>query len=211
MIRAQVILREAGLTTITDSMGRYLFRDLAAGSYTLSVQNEAQTSTRTVRLGGQPVDLKNVDFQISRPGPPEAPAPVIVPERHPPLRVPAPAVLPQKPQRPVAKVLDFGSAAAQRHNYLGRQFTKQGRYREAIVELTEALRIAPDFVLAFNARGFALVMLHEWAGPLRIWTKAIRLNPSYGNAYEIRAIARRNIGDAPGAAADIKRSQQLLK
>src|SRR4029077_20131712 len=35
MIRVQVLLRETGLTTVTDAMGRYLFRDLAMGSYTL--------------------------------------------------------------------------------------------------------------------------------------------------------------------------------
>ena len=66
--QAQVILQELGLTTITDLTGRYLFRDLAAGSYTISVQNQAQTFTHTVRLGDQPVDLINVDFQISSPG-----------------------------------------------------------------------------------------------------------------------------------------------
>jgi hypothetical protein len=74
--RAQVFLREPGITTVTDLMGRYLFRDLAAGSYTLLVQNEAPTSSHTVRLGDQPVDLINVDFQISRPGPSDMPAPV---------------------------------------------------------------------------------------------------------------------------------------
>jgi hypothetical protein len=74
--RAQVFLREPGVTTVTDLMGRYLFRDLAAGSYTMLVQNEAPTSSHTVRLGGQPVDLINVDFQISRPSPSDMPAPV---------------------------------------------------------------------------------------------------------------------------------------
>ncbi len=77
VIRARVILREPGLATVTDLMGRYLFRDLAAGPYTISVPNEAQTSTRTVRLGGQPVDLTNVDLQIRRPGPPDVPAPAV--------------------------------------------------------------------------------------------------------------------------------------
>jgi hypothetical protein len=79
VIRARVILREPGLATVTDLTGRYLFRDLAAGSYTISVQNEAQTSTRTVRLGAQPVDLINVDLQIGRPGPPDVPAPAVLP------------------------------------------------------------------------------------------------------------------------------------
>src|ERR1035438_6901031 len=36
---ARVTLREPGMATATDPMGRYLFRDLAAGSYTISVQN----------------------------------------------------------------------------------------------------------------------------------------------------------------------------
>lgn len=65
VIGAQVILREPTLTTMTDLMGRYLFRDLAAGSYTISVQNEAPISIHAVRLGDQPLDLINVDFQIS--------------------------------------------------------------------------------------------------------------------------------------------------
>jgi tetratricopeptide (TPR) repeat protein len=176
-------------------MGRYLFRDLAAGSYTIGVQNEAQTSTRTVRLDAQPVDLINVDFQISRPVPPD---------------VPVPAPLPVQPQPLAANALNSRSATAQQHNILGRQLSKAGRYREAIVELTEALRIAPDFALAFNARGFALFMLRDCAGAIEDLNKAIWLNPNYGNAYEIRAIARRTIGDALGAAADLKRSQQLV-
>jgi hypothetical protein len=66
VIGAKVDLRERGLWTMTDVSGRYLFRDLAAGSYTVSVQNEAQTPTQTVRLGAQPVDFMNVDIQIQR-------------------------------------------------------------------------------------------------------------------------------------------------
>ena len=68
---AQVTLREPGLITMTDSMGRYLFRNLAAGSYSVSLQNEGQTSIQTVRLGGQPVDLKNVDFSVQQAAPSE--------------------------------------------------------------------------------------------------------------------------------------------
>jgi tetratricopeptide (TPR) repeat protein len=109
----------------------------------------------------------------------------------------------------VANALDFRPATAQQHNILGRRLTKAGRYREAIVELTEAVRIAPDFALAFNARGFARLMFHDSAGAIEDLDKAILLNPNYRNAYEIRSIARRIIGDAPGAAADLRRSQQL--
>jgi tetratricopeptide (TPR) repeat protein len=194
--RAQVMLREPALTTLTDPSGRYLFRDLPAGSYTLAVHNQARTPAKTVRLSAQPVDLVNVDFQIGG----------TVPKKD----VPAPATPPVKPQPQAANVLDPKPATAQRHNLLGRELTQAGRFREAIDELTEAVRIDPDFALAYNARGFALVMLHDWARAIEDLDKAILLNPRYANAYQIRAIAKRSIGDAPGAAADSERSQQLI-
>jgi hypothetical protein len=65
---------------MTDVTGRYLFRDLAAGSYTVSVQNEAQISTHTLRLGAKPVSSINVDFQITKPDP-QIPAPFGIPVR----------------------------------------------------------------------------------------------------------------------------------
>jgi tetratricopeptide (TPR) repeat protein len=98
---------------------------------------------------------------------------------------------------------------AQQHNTLGRQLTKAGRYREALVELTEALRIAPDFTLALNARGFVLVLLHEWAPAIDDLDRAIRLNPNYSNAYRVRAAARKSSGDVVGAAADLRKARQV--
>jgi hypothetical protein len=227
VIRSRVTLHEPGLTAVTDPMGRYLFRDLAAGSYTISVESEAQGPSRTVRLGSQPVDLSDVDFQLSARHAPEipaiaphdeatrldplspAPAAVDVPvnlSEH--LTPPsAPATLPKA--QPAAVRARSPSAEAQRHNIRGRQLTAAGQYREAITELTEALRIASDFALAWNARGFAFVMLRDWGAALRDLDQAILLNPAYRNAYEIRATARKASGDVAGAAADLKRSQQL--
>ena len=42
----RVILRERGTTSVSDAEGRYLFRDLAAGTYTLLVENQAPASPR---------------------------------------------------------------------------------------------------------------------------------------------------------------------
>ncbi len=201
---AQVMLREPGLSATTDSMGRYLFRDLAAGSYTLSLQNEAPASNHAVRLRDQPVDLTNVDFQIA--------APVITGVEPQTAPVKSPSIikaLPVNPQPPAAGPL-LEKSTAEQHNLLGRQLTTAGRYREAIVELNEAIRIAPDLALAFNARGYVLVLLRDWAGAIKDLDRAILLNPAYGNAYQLRAIARKGIGDAPGAARDLKRWQQLV-
>jgi hypothetical protein len=208
---AQVNLREPGLSARTDVLGRYLFRDLAAGSYTLSVQSEGQLSARTIRLGGQPIDLTNVDFQISQPATSEIPAAAAKPT---PVATPMPGATPTPlaPPAPAASLVkpDPLAATAQQHNMLGRQLTKAGRYREALVELTEALRIAPDFTLALNARGFVLVLLHEWAAAIEDLDRAIRLNPNYSNAYRVRAAARKSSGDVVGAAADLRKSRRVV-
>jgi hypothetical protein len=195
-----VVLRERRLTVVTDTMGRYLFRDLAEGSYTLL----AQKQTRTVHLGEQPVDLINVDFQAG------------VPEDAPKVPEPAPAkfpeaiiVLPVTPPHPPPAIDSFNAISVEQHNIRGRQLTTAGHYREAIVELTEAIRLAPRFALAFNARGFALILLRDWPGALKDLNEAIALNPAYGNAYQLRAIARKATGDVSGAAADLKRLQEL--
>ena len=72
---AQVTLRETGMTTLTDRMGQYLFRDLAAGSYTISVQSGVHATIHRVRLGAQPVDFVDADFQIAGQFEPTLPLP----------------------------------------------------------------------------------------------------------------------------------------
>jgi hypothetical protein len=234
--RAQVILQEPGSISTTDVLGRYLFRDLAAGAYTLSVQNELTTPARKVRLGAQPVDLTNVDFEIRRSNagrpppaptekpqppaakPPDAPSPAVLiagpqsPAPNPP-QAPAATVLAAKPQPPAASAPGSlpGSipATAEQHHTQGRQLSAAGRYHEAIFELTEALRLAPDFALALNARGFARFKLHDWTLALKDLDQAILLNPKYANAYRIRGVVRRCTGNAAGAAADSAKSQRL--
>jgi hypothetical protein len=211
VIGAQVLLLEPGLTAKADLLGRYLFRDLAAGSYTLSVQNDVQTPARTVRLGSRPVDLTNVDFRIKPTGPPDLSAPEALSA---PAAIPAPSpipaqALPPPAPRPPALPDRTTPASAEPHNARGRELTAAGRYREAIVELSEALRIAPDFTLALNARGYALLKLQEGARAIEDLDRAIRLNPKYVNAYRIRAAARKSIGDVVGAAADLRKARQL--
>jgi hypothetical protein len=71
VLGARVNLLESGSFTVTDEAGRYMFRDLPPGSYTVSAQDGRQTSTRKLRLGAQPVDVTDVDFpsRTSHPAP----------------------------------------------------------------------------------------------------------------------------------------------
>jgi hypothetical protein len=192
---AHVTLREPRLTATTDLTGRYLFHDLAAGSYTVEVQAPVQTSRRTIRLGGSPVDLPNVDFQMREGDGAIVPA--------------APVPLPVAVAPSLKRIAPPLTVTAQQHNVLGRQLTSEGRYREAVVELTEALGIEPNFAQALNARGFAFFMLRDWRRAIEDLNHAIELNPNYANAYHNRGMARTNVGDAAGAQADLKRAQAL--
>jgi hypothetical protein len=192
-----VTLLGTSFGAVTDAAGRYLFHDLAAGVYRIAVQGQPPVATRAVRLGAQPVELKDINFQIRGALIAEAAAPAVA--------------APVKPPALAAKTFVSGSATARRHNVAGRELTKAGRYAEAIAELTEALRIAPDFALAWNARGFARLMLQDSAGARDDLDRAILLNPVYGNAYKIRAAARRAVGDISGAVSDLKRSRDLAE
>jgi tetratricopeptide (TPR) repeat protein len=103
--------------------------------------------------------------------------------------------------------LDAQSAAA--HNQRGRDLIQQGKYREAVDELTAALNAKPEFALALNARGFAYVLLKDWPRATADLDAALRLDPNYANAYQNRSFARKGSGDAPGAAIDEAKWKEL--
>jgi Flp pilus assembly protein TadD len=80
-------------------------------------------------------------------------------------------------------------------------------FREAIAELSEAIRLKPDQATAYNARGYAYLRSSHVKAALADFDKAIQLNPAYANAYHNRAIAKKAAGDAVGAAEDEKRAR----
>ncbi|HYK62939.1 MAG TPA: tetratricopeptide repeat protein, partial [Bryobacteraceae bacterium] len=99
--------------------------------------------------------------------PPAEPAPEVV-IAAPVLNSPAP---PEPPKH--------DSASAALHNQRGRELTKLGRYREAIIELSAAIEADPTFALAYNARGFAYHMVRDYSSAVADFDKAIELMPGY--------------------------------
>ncbi len=86
-----------------------------------------------------------------------------------------------------------------------------GRYAEAVQELTQAIRLDPKLAQAYNARGYAHLMLKQYGAAIADFDEAIRLQPGYQNAYTNRAVARKRSGDLAGASADLALAQGLAQ
>ena len=95
---------------------------------------------------------------------PQPPAPEVV--------IAAPVLNSPAPPEP----LKHDSAAL--HKQRGRELTKLGRYREAIIELSAAIEADPTFALVYNARGFAYHMVRDYSCAVADFDKAIELSPA---------------------------------
>ena len=204
---AKVTLKETGKSSTTDAAGRYLFRDLPAGAYTLSATVESQTIKRTVKLPASPMTLTNIDLQVGGTSP--VPAPSTSPQADkpdPPSAIESEPTAPTQTDSPAKWATPAPlSSVVQEHDRIGRQRMGAGRYKEAIAEFTEAIRLDRRYAPAYNARGFAWYKLAQFSRSLDDLDKALELSPNYINAYRNRAVVRRAAGDLSGSRADFQR------
>jgi Tfp pilus assembly protein PilF/uncharacterized protein (DUF2141 family) len=194
-----VTLKGTAKTSTTDASGKYLFRDLPAGSYTVAVATESGEITKSVKLPPSPQALTNIDFEISAEAAKPAASPIAVPL----AAVPLAAVPAAKPGDPIP------SNSADEHERIGRQLLGAGHYEEAISELTEAIRLAPGSAPAYNARGYAWFKLYDLSRALQDLDKAIELDPNYTNAKHNREVIRKASGSPP--AVDPQEAQKHLE
>jgi tetratricopeptide (TPR) repeat protein/V8-like Glu-specific endopeptidase len=79
---------------------------------------------------------------------------------------------------------------------------KKGDFKGAIADYTQAIKLNPNYVNAYNDRGIARSRIGDAKGEIDDYNQAIRINPNYANAYYNRGIARSEMGDKQGAIAD---------
>jgi tetratricopeptide (TPR) repeat protein len=85
----------------------------------------------------------------------------------------------------------------------------QSDYAGAIIDLTEAIRLNPQYVPAYINRGAARAGQGDSAGAIADYDEAIRLDPQLAWAYSDRGAARDDLGDYAGAIADYDEAIRL--
>ncbi len=85
----------------------------------------------------------------------------------------------------------------------------KGEDQEAIADYTEAIRLDPDYAVAYNNRGLAYRYLGEYERAIDDCTEAIRLDPDLAIAYNNRGYAYHDLGEYERAIADLESYLQL--
>ena len=87
---------------------------------------------------------------------------------------------------PALGLLGCGLSEAEKHYNAGAELQEQGRLEEAIAEYDQAIRLDPQYVLAYFNRGVAYHGLGEFQQAVEDLDEAIRLDPDFGRDYHNR-------------------------
>jgi tetratricopeptide (TPR) repeat protein len=82
-------------------------------------------------------------------------------------------------------------------------------FSESVEEFTRAIKIDPDFPLAYVSRGAALMKMDRMEQSIADFDHAIELDPDYPKTYHLRGLARVEMEDHEGALEDFGRAIDL--
>ncbi len=86
-----------------------------------------------------------------------------------------------------------------------------GQYFAAIVDFDTAIRLKPDYAIAYNNRGAVKYHLGQHSAAIADYDTAIRLKPGYAIAYNNRGIAKVQLNRISGAKQDARTALRLAK
>ena len=97
---------------------------------------------------------------------------------------------------------------AKEHVVQGDSFVKLEQWDEAIAAYSKAIIIDPQYIVAYNNRGFAYAQKGYYDKAITDYTKAIEIDPEYARAYNNRGFAYRAIGEKSKSDADFQRAAE---
>jgi tetratricopeptide (TPR) repeat protein len=93
--------------------------------------------------------------------------------------------------------------------YSGVKKGEQEDWQGAIADFSDALRLNPNLIEAYNNRGTAYSIIGQNEKAIVDYNEAIRLKPTDPEAYYNRGVTYREIKDYPKAIADFSQSIRL--
>ncbi|WP_341525069.1 tetratricopeptide repeat protein [Nostoc sp. UHCC 0302] len=85
----------------------------------------------------------------------------------------------------------------------------KGDFKGAAADYTQAIRLNPNYLNAYNNRGLARFNLGDFQGAVDDYNKALKINPKDAEPYNNRGLSRYNLGDKQGAIADYSQAIKL--
>lgn len=109
------------------------------------------------------------------------------------------------------KVTQINPLREQAFNLLGKTYMSLGDPNNAIVNFTNAINLKP-YPTTFCNRGEAKSSsgLKDYPSAIADFSKTIELSPDHYVAYNLRAVAKREMKDFEGAIADLEKAIQIL-
>ena len=86
---------------------------------------------------------------------------------------------------------------------------EQADYKGAIADFDEAIRLKPDFVIAYAVRGVAHQHMEQYLAAIADYDEAIRLESGYTMVYSNRGLAKDRLGQHLAAIADYDEAIRL--
>lgn len=91
----------------------------------------------------------------------------------------------------------------------GSEKVARGQHDEAIKVFSKAIKLMPDYAVAYSYRGSAKFDLGDLDGAHDDYTKAIEIDPTYAEPYDFRGRIKQLWYDEAGACEDFKKAFAL--